>query len=211
MEIYKGDIFYITGYKKSVGSEQNQDRPAVVVSNDINNKHSTVVEVVFLTSTEKAKYLPTHVNVLCKIPSVALCEQVNSISKRRLGEYIRSCTDEEIRNIDKALMISLGVDPEKNTDDQKIDDLKMKLEGSERMLDEAKAANVELKAMLEDRLKEIDSKSSHIENMKTRIKELEKQNETEGDAQKIKLLTERNLYRTLYDEMVDKLFEGLEL
>lgn len=109
MEVYRGDIFYITGNKTVQGCEQNQDRPAVIVSNNKNNEHSSVVEVVFLTSYEKTKYLPTHTTVLCQIPSTALCEQVTSVSKSRLGAYVRSCTDKEMKAIDRCLKISLGL------------------------------------------------------------------------------------------------------
>ena len=109
MKVCRGDIFYITGNKAVEGSEQNQDKPAVIVSNDIGNEHSPVVEVVFLTKCEKARYMPTHCKVLCKIPSVAMCEQVTSVSKTRLGEYVRSCTDKEMQAIDRCLKISLGL------------------------------------------------------------------------------------------------------
>ena len=144
MEIYRGDIFFVGGSGGNrIGSEQKQDRPAIVVSNDKGNEHSPVVEVVFLTSAEKAKYLPTHVEVLCQIPSVALCEQVHSISKERLSDYIRSCTDAEMKAIDKALMISLGLNKQPKEQvvatSGMIDDLKMKLEGAERALDEEKS------------------------------------------------------------------------
>lgn len=44
------------------GSEQFADRPAVVVSNDENNKHSGVIEVVYMTTQPKTD-LPTHVTV----------------------------------------------------------------------------------------------------------------------------------------------------
>ena len=110
MEVCRGDIFYITGCGgKIYDSEQKQNRPAVIVSNEKANKFSPVVEVVFLTSSEKAKWLPTHVDVICRIPSVALCEQITSISKSRLGEFVRSCTDAEMKKIDEALMVSLGI------------------------------------------------------------------------------------------------------
>ena len=110
MEVYRGDIFYVTGCSRKInGSEQDQNRPAVVVSNEKANKHSSVIEVVFLTSAEKAKWLPTHVDVICQIPFVALCEQITSISKSRLGEYVRSCTGAEMKKIDEALMVSLGI------------------------------------------------------------------------------------------------------
>lgn len=115
MEIYKGDIFYITRPQQyqSQGSEQKPDRPAIVVSNNANNTHSSVIEVVYLTTQEK-KPLPTHVEVMCHVPSTALCEQVNSVSIERVGNYIRSCTDEEMEQIDAALLVSLGIEAQGN-------------------------------------------------------------------------------------------------
>ena len=43
-EIRRGEIFYIARGGATNGSEQFADRPAVVVSNDENNKHSGVIE-----------------------------------------------------------------------------------------------------------------------------------------------------------------------
>lgn len=51
-DYFRGDIFFITEGAYT-GSEQNAGRPGVIVSNDIGNKHSPNVEVVFLTSREK--------------------------------------------------------------------------------------------------------------------------------------------------------------
>ena len=110
-EVYRGDIFYIAtgGY---VGSEQKAGRPGIIVSNDTANKHSPNVEVVFLTSQEK-KPLPTHVEVVCKVPSTALCENIQTVAKERLGDFIRSCTTSEMKKIDNALLISLGTEAPK--------------------------------------------------------------------------------------------------
>ena len=49
--IYRGQIYYIHP-QEVVGSEQEGGRPAVIVSNDVCNEHSRVVEVVFLTTKE---------------------------------------------------------------------------------------------------------------------------------------------------------------
>lgn len=103
----RGDIFFITEGAYT-GSEQNGGRPGVIVSNDVGNKHSPNVEVVFLTSREK-KPMPTHVEVLCKVPSTALCENIQTVSKERLDSFIRSCTTSEMKNIDNALLYSLGL------------------------------------------------------------------------------------------------------
>lgn len=107
-EIYRGDIFYIT-QGSYVGSEQKSGRPGIIVSNDLANKHSPNVEVVFLTSQEK-KALPTHVEVIARVPSTALCENIQTVSKERLSDFIRSCTTSEMKAIDKALLHSLGIE-----------------------------------------------------------------------------------------------------
>ena len=107
-EIYRGDIFYIM-QGSYVGSEQKSGRPGIIVSNDLANKHSPNVEVVFLTSQEK-KALPTHVEVIARVPSTALCENIQTVSKERLGDFIRSCTTSEMKAIDKALLHSLGIE-----------------------------------------------------------------------------------------------------
>lgn len=106
-EIYRGDIFYIM-QGSYVGSEQKSGRPGIIVPNDLANRYSPNVEVVFLTSQEK-KPMPTHVPVQCKVPSTALCENIQTVSKERLDGFVRSCTTEEMKQIDSALLYSLGI------------------------------------------------------------------------------------------------------
>lgn len=112
-ECYRGDIFFIHE-DAYVGSEQKAGRPDIIVSNDTNNKYSPNVEIVFLTSQEK-KPLPTHVEVVAKLPSTALCENVHTVSKERLGDFIRMCSTAEMTKIEEALYLSLGLTaPESN-------------------------------------------------------------------------------------------------
>ena len=104
----RGEVFYVERFH-SVGSEQQAGRPAVVVSSNVNNKHSSVVEVVYLTTQPKRDML-THVQIEATgRPSIALCEQVHSVSCQRLNGYCGKCTDEELRKIDAALLVSLGL------------------------------------------------------------------------------------------------------
>lgn len=107
--IRRGDIFYIKDEETVTGSEQEQHRPAVIVSNNECNKVSPVVEVVFLTTKYKTP-LPTHTTVKGIIKSTALCEQIHSISVHRLGKFIRTCTVTEMHKIDECLLVSLGLD-----------------------------------------------------------------------------------------------------
>ena len=72
----RGDIFYISNSKCYATDPSNTEgRPAIVVSSDKLNEHADVVEVVYLTTKEK-RLMPTHAEVLCKIPSTALCETI---------------------------------------------------------------------------------------------------------------------------------------
>lgn len=107
-QIKRGDIWFVRGGKAVVGSEPMGDRPAVIVSNDKGNATSPNVEVVYLTSKEK-KAMPTHVPVVARTQSTALCENIQTVSKERLENFIRSCTDKEMDELDKALLHSLGL------------------------------------------------------------------------------------------------------
>ena len=50
-DIRRGDIFYIKNDDNAVGFEQKKTRPAIIVSNNANNRASGVVEIVYLRPT----------------------------------------------------------------------------------------------------------------------------------------------------------------
>ncbi len=108
----RGEIYYVerSSSVSASGSEMYAGRPAIIVSNEKNNANSSVFEVVYLT-TQPKQDLPTHVSIRsAKRNSIALCEQVTSVSEERIGDYIGVCTDLEMQQIDIALAISLGID-----------------------------------------------------------------------------------------------------
>lgn len=106
----RGEIYYIESIYRETGSEQRGGRPAVIVSNDKNNENSEVVEVVYMTTKPKND-LPTHVFIRSALsPSTVLCEQVNSVSVKRIGTLIGKLTKNELAAVDSALAISLGID-----------------------------------------------------------------------------------------------------
>ncbi len=111
----RGDIFYIHMTENNVvGSEQKAGRPAVIVSNDRNNECSDTVEIVYLTTQDKPDML-THVTIRSTNRlSTALCEQVHTVSKQRIGNYAGRCTKNEIQSINTALLISLGLSLDKS-------------------------------------------------------------------------------------------------
>lgn len=109
MAVQRGQIFYIDYAGYTTGSEQQAGRPAIIVSNDINNRNSQTVEVVYLT-TQPKNDLPTHTTIRSSTrTSTALCEQINTVSIDRVGNYVGECTPEEMAMVDACLLISLGL------------------------------------------------------------------------------------------------------
>lgn len=108
----RGDIYYVfrDETRGSVGAEIVSGRPAIVVSNEHLNSTSSVVEVVYLTTQEKPD-MPTHVTINSSHrASTAICEQIHSVSRSRIGNYIGHCSDEELAELNVALCASLELD-----------------------------------------------------------------------------------------------------
>ena len=102
----RGEIYYIQN-DNSVGSEQRDIRPAVIVGNDVGNKYSPVLLVVYFTLQHK-KALPTHVYV--RGYGTALCEQIFTVDKTRILQKKGECKSSDMERINKALCISLGLE-----------------------------------------------------------------------------------------------------
>lgn len=102
----RGEIYYINN-ENAVGCEQRGIRPAVIVGNDVGNKYSPVLLVVYFTLQHK-KALPTHVYV--RGQGTALCEQIFTIDKTRLLQKKGECSSSDMERINKALLISLGME-----------------------------------------------------------------------------------------------------
>ena len=113
MIIRRGDIFY-ADLRPVIGSEQGGIRPVLIVQNDTGNKHSPTVICAAITSRMHKAKLPTHVEILAQDngiakDSVILLEQVRTIDKTRLKERICHLDGEVLKEIDKALLISLSL------------------------------------------------------------------------------------------------------
>ena len=169
------------------GSEQFADRPAVVVSNDENNKHSGAIEVVYMTTQPKTD-LPTHVTVRSTGRlSTVLCEQVSSVSTDRVNNYIGQVSEQEMKNIDIALMISL------------------QLSGGGKT---SKQCNETIQKQQE----EIEYYRNKIQAMQQSLeeKETEKTQEAAGEASEtvVRLETERDTYKALYEQLFERMLNG---
>lgn len=107
-QIRRGDIFYVGG-GYTTGSEQHAGRPAIVVSNDKNNEHSSTVEMVYLTTRPK-RDMPTHVPISSlSRASIAICEQITTVAIERIGKYHGRVTPAEMSALEEAMMVSLSL------------------------------------------------------------------------------------------------------
>lgn len=114
IQVRRGDIFY-ADLSPVIGSEQGGVRPVLIIQNDVGNKYSPTVICAAITSQINKAKLPTHIEIesvkstLIK-DSVILLEQIRTIDKKRLREKICRIEDSMMKKINRAIMVSLGLD-----------------------------------------------------------------------------------------------------
>lgn len=109
--IRRGDIYH-ADLNPVFGSEQGGYRPVLIIQNNRGNEYSPTVIVAAITSRPKHK-MPTHV-VLKEIDgleknSVALLEQIRTLDKKRLGDYVGTLDRQQMKKIDNAIRTSIGI------------------------------------------------------------------------------------------------------
>jgi mRNA interferase MazF len=109
--ILRGDI-YFAGLDPVIGSEQGGQRPVVILQNNSGNRYGPTVIVAPITSRVKPA-LPTHLPVeavpALREGSVVLLEQLRTIDKSRLGQYMGSLGNAGMCALDAALATSLDL------------------------------------------------------------------------------------------------------
>ena len=113
MEIRKGDIYY-ANLTPVVGSEQGGVRPVLIIQNDIGNRFSPTVIAAAITSRQGKRRLPTHIRLKDRLKglhgnSIVLLEQVRTIDRARLREYIGRLDVGMMQEIDRGIAVSLGL------------------------------------------------------------------------------------------------------
>lgn len=114
MTIKRGSMFWVDFGKAEEGSSKQAGiRPALVISNNITNKNSTVIEVVPIsTRINKNNNFGTHVLLEgfgLKKTSIALCEQQFPVDKKDLKTYIGRVDNNSMDKVDIALKKHLGL------------------------------------------------------------------------------------------------------
>lgn len=109
----RGEV-YLVNFDPTLGAEIKKTRPALVLQNDIANRHSSITIVAAITSQFEGRLYPTE--VLVKMPegglrtdSAVLLNQIRSVDKKRLIRRMGKLKPATLREIDRALAISLGL------------------------------------------------------------------------------------------------------
>lgn len=101
---------------ENIGFEKGGTRPAVIVSNDMNNRASGNVVIIPLTdeSNKPKRLLPSQYrlfksNYKLSLNSIVQCEDIRVVSKARLGNVIDFVNKEDMKNINKRIKTMLAL------------------------------------------------------------------------------------------------------
>lgn len=206
--ICQGEIFYIMPYgETSDNTTFYGGRPAIIISNDMINEYNGVVSVIYLTRHIINK-LPTHVVINATTQrSWAICDQITTVSKKRIGKYVGQCSQFEMENIRKAIGVSFTVDAEYLKNKNIEEALKLYAEN--------------LKAgATEDEISEYPVEDFETPEPETETKTEPKQSKTEepiaavvnpvndNTADLIRLQIERDTYKNMYEQLLGKLIDN---
>ena len=108
----RGEI-YLVCLDPTIGSEINKTRPALIISNDINNQVAETVTVIPITSSTETVYpfetlLYSQESGLSQ-NSKAKCNQIRTIDKKRLLKSIGKVSIKKLKEVEDSLLIHLGM------------------------------------------------------------------------------------------------------
>jgi mRNA interferase MazF len=105
----RGEVWWIS-FDPSIGGEIQKKRPAVIISNNAANKYLNRVQVVPLTINIGKVYASEAIITINSNTSKAMTDQLATVSKLRLIEKAGVLSDEDMKKIEKAIMIQLALD-----------------------------------------------------------------------------------------------------
>jgi mRNA interferase MazF len=109
----RGEV-YLVNFDPVIGAEIRKTRPALILQNDIANRHSPLTIVSAISSQFEEPLYPTE--VLLKAgeggttkDSVILLNQIRSVDKRRLVRRLGTISPGSMQRVHRSLQISLGM------------------------------------------------------------------------------------------------------
>lgn len=109
----RGEV-YLVNHDPTIGAEIRKTRPALVIQNDIANRHSPITIVAAITSQFTEPPYPSEVKIAAgegglTVDSVVLLNQIRSVDRLRLVRFLGRVSRKTLEAVDQALMISLGL------------------------------------------------------------------------------------------------------
>ena len=104
----RGEVWWVN-FDPSLGGEIQKKRPAVIISNDLSNKHLNRIQVVPLTSSIDRIYPSEALITLNNKKGKAMADQLTTVSKIRFINKVGALSEEEMEFIGKAIKIQLAL------------------------------------------------------------------------------------------------------
>lgn len=104
----RGDVYWVN-FDPAVGSEIQKKRPAVIVSNNLNNQYMSRVQVLPLTSNTTRVYPCEALVTVRNKQGKVLADQITTVDKIRLGEFIGALNIAEMQTVNKIIQLQLGL------------------------------------------------------------------------------------------------------
>ena len=111
----RGEIYFID-FPSTGAGEMAGPHPALIVQNDVGNQASQLTIVAAITSNLRVSRLPVGVRISTQEsglprPSVVHLGHLYTVDKRRLGRRVGSLPQVRLRQVDRAIQVSLGLKP----------------------------------------------------------------------------------------------------
>lgn len=104
----RGEVWWVN-FEPAVAGEIRKQRPAVIVSNDAANKHLNRVQVIPLTFQVTKRYPSEALVTFAGKRAKATADQLTTVSKLRLVNYGGDLDLAEMRQVEQAIKIQLGL------------------------------------------------------------------------------------------------------
>lgn len=109
----RGEV-YLVNFDPTLVSEIRKTRPALILQNDIANRHSPITIVAAVASKIGDTLYPTEVFISqpeggLNVDSVVLLNQIRSIDRQRLTKRVGAVRPGTMEKVERALQISLGL------------------------------------------------------------------------------------------------------
>ncbi len=115
MDFPKRGEIYLVNFDPTVGAEVKKARPAVIITNNLNNMHSPVLTVIPLSSNVK-RIFPFEVFMSAQEgldkDSKILVNQIRTVDKKRLIKKLTFTSPSILKKIEKAIKLHFGMDSE---------------------------------------------------------------------------------------------------